>query len=1394
MSSSAFSSRLHALMKKTTHHDKDERFMCCSDLCTALEGVDCPPLEAALQLSLSRALLPLLTDPSVDVQTISVKALGLLTAKISPSHQRDILDRLVQLTLDPANSASRDVYTIGLRICLAHIANATPVNHDLAIRCLAHFTTGLAASPPPPPDVAQAALDVCHALLTSFGSLLPPSSLDPLLDTTLRHLHSDDDPGTHKRLITTLGALTPHLSDRLFNLTMEAMIRGLKEGGEGGGGGAGGRRRGKAIYVYLQGISTISSSAGGRISRHLKEIVEQLERFCVVPGAEGGGQEGEEAADDGQGEGEEDVEQEQEMRVSVYEAVLSAFESLLQRCSVEITPYVSSIASLSLSAARYDPNWAGGTDTDGTTSSWGDTADDGETMTDDDAVEQKRGGKAGGGGGWDDDDDDDGEVDVGGMDDDNEQDDGSWKVRRAALRCLQALITSKPDLFSASYFTAVFDTLMERLKEERDANVQLTVLDTIAAAVRECVVSGKEAGGEGGAALPTSAASSHVHALLLQASLPIPVHTRPSLSVLSEKLPLLFSTTLTPHPRLPLPARRATLSVWKQVVGVMQGGCDLFLPSLLPTLTTDASHPTDVRLRTDALLLLRLTLELHPPHLSQPYLLPISHAAVHCMSLSLLKAKAEALRLASTLFTLHPSPSTIRLLYDAAHAQLIETDVDAEVKEAALACMATLLSLHHADLPPSALSATLPIFHQRLGNEVTRLSALRAITRLTLSPSLPLTPILSATLSSLLTFLRKDNAVLRQETLTTLLALCRTGGARGEGMRDAWTTVVREVEGMIDDRDVYLSTLVMDTIRETLTFHTAAIDADDRLVARLMQLLQSPLLQGGVLASLTSLLTALVRAAKGGSGCSYEALVERLSSVNDKMSSATLMATAQCISAITAEATPAQQRNTVVTSLTVLAPPSSSPSPSPFSTPTQQLALYVLGGIGHSHDLSTINPDAFALVAATLSHPSDGVKQAAAWALGSLTTGNLPLLLPLLLHTLDADAAQLYLTLTSLLTVIQTVSPSSAATAKLADAMAPMLWRLSESGEEGVRAMVSECVGGLTLMDPQALLPQLVERVLHPEAKVREVVITALRHSVPATSSSTSLLTHPSTPTTTTPHTHSQAADGTPSSSQAPSAASLQLLNLLSELSQRLPSFFPLLSDPALPVQKQALLTITSLTHSQPSLLQPLLPQLLPLLYPPLTPVSSHVRVVDLGPFKHRVDDGLPLRQAALTALSTAFSSLHVREEEVREWVQRGVRAGLAGEVGEGVASAVWEEVERLALRYEKVMLTEVDGLVTDMMRSIREQLKMAKESTEAGGGGAAQAAGGGAGAGAGGAGGGGEGAGRARDVLRICVRALLALQRMRGVEGHSAFQEFYARVLKTQMLVQIMQEMKVRT
>jgi len=714
MSSAVLSGKLGALMRKAGHHDKDERFMCLSDIATSLDQPDCPALEPPLITTLARTLLTALNDSSTDVQTIAVKALGLLVRKGGGGGEvKEVVERLSALVVEEGAEDSRDVYVIGMKTIIAHMSSSGgagvstsgasgstggTAGAEMGGKCLLILISGL-QRPTASSSVLLAALDIAHHLLLHFASTLPASTLPAMLDA-LTPLLAHSDPAVPKRAIATLGPLVPMLPDRLVSALMDRIQTHESD-----------------AYTYLHAITTISTHAGSRIRPYLQDVFTQLQRFC---------QPSDELKDGDERTVEsEQLDREREERVmEVYEDVLSAFEALLGKCGGEVNGYVGVIVDICLRMCRYDPNWA--VDPIG-------EADETNDMDED----TKDGG--GGGGGWDD-------EDEGQMEDENENDDNSWKVRRAALRCLQSLITSKPDLFAATYFEPVFDTLIERLKE-RDDNVRLTVLECISVAVKECVVSSKEkdAAAPGSTTFSytsytnsaaTSANSSRIHSLLLQANLPIPVHTRPSLSVLSSKLDTLFSSTLSFHSRQPLDTRRAKLDVWKSVVGVMEGGCDKQLPTLLPTILLDATQ-SHVRLRTDALIVLRLVLELHPAPLLASYVGEVCDVCVDAMAASYLKLKAESLRLAATLLTLTNDKPLMAQLYAAVYAQLLLTDVDAEVKEAALSTMAYLLSTHHSLLPQDAVDSTLPVFNARLGNEVTRLSSLRAITRLTSPSCLP---------------------------------------------------------------------------------------------------------------------------------------------------------------------------------------------------------------------------------------------------------------------------------------------------------------------------------------------------------------------------------------------------------------------------------------------------------------------------------------------------------------------------------------------------------------------------------------------------------------------------------------------------------------------------------
>lgn len=62
-------------------------------------------------------------------------------------------------------------------------------------------------------------------------------------------------------------------------------------------------------------------------------------------------------------------------------------------------------------------------------------------------------------------------------------------------------------------------------------------------------------------------------------------------------------------------------------------------------------------------------------------------------------------------------------------------------------------------------------------------------------------------------------------------------------------------------------------------------------------------------------------------------------------------------------------------------------------------------------------------------------------------------------------------------------------------------------------------------------------------------------------------------------------------------------------------------------MRKAAVQSLSTVAHHKPRLLAGRLPPLLPKLYAQTVVDESLIRIVDLGPFKHRIDDGLELRK-----------------------------------------------------------------------------------------------------------------------------------------------------------------------
>jgi len=71
---------LNALLEKSSHFDKDERYMATNDLCVELQKD--LKIDENMESRICTSILNQLDDKSNDVQSVAVKCLGILLKKV----------------------------------------------------------------------------------------------------------------------------------------------------------------------------------------------------------------------------------------------------------------------------------------------------------------------------------------------------------------------------------------------------------------------------------------------------------------------------------------------------------------------------------------------------------------------------------------------------------------------------------------------------------------------------------------------------------------------------------------------------------------------------------------------------------------------------------------------------------------------------------------------------------------------------------------------------------------------------------------------------------------------------------------------------------------------------------------------------------------------------------------------------------------------------------------------------------------------------------------------------------------------------------------------------------------------------------------------------------------
>ncbi|XP_062521004.1 cullin-associated NEDD8-dissociated protein 1-like isoform X2 [Corticium candelabrum] len=873
--------------------------------------------------------------------------------------------------------------------------------------------------------------------------------------------------------------------------------------------------------TYIQCAAAISRAAGHRMGEYLGRVFPHVVKFCQV-------------------------EDDDELR----EYCIQAFEAFVSRCPKEVTPHVPQIIDICLKLITYDPNYNYDSD------------DEQQTMEIEDNQEEE-------------------ESD----DDYSDDDDMSWKVRRAAAKCLGAVLGSRPELLSELYKT-VSPKLISRFKE-REENVKADIFAAYIVLLQQTK-------------LLTSRAMEED---LSQSEGPIVYLQSQTAQIVQSIHKQMMEKSIK--------TRQGCFSLLTQLVNVLPGVLGDHLGAIVPGIQFSLSDRSSTsNMKIDTLTFLHVLLTNLPSAVFHPHVVDLVPVVVTAVGDSFYKITSEALLVTQQLVrVIRPLESSnsfdfnpfVNSLYESTLARLKAADIDQEVKERAIACMGQILT-NLGDVLSAKLLTCLPIFVDRLRNEITRLAAVKAVSMIASSPlKLNLKEIVSTAIPLLASFLRKNNRALRLATLELLRILISNYGSLMSS--NDFDSVMKELPPLISESDLHVSQLTLNLLTTLGTANKASLyKTPDGVLPAILNLLKSPLLQGGALSALLSFLHQLVLA--GLPGLQFNDILKLLTETvyNPIPMSPTgtsfivhkqaFHSIAKC-SAVLCVARP-EQGIAVVTQLMAEIKNKETPDS------VRLYALLSLGEIGKDFDLSS-QPELLTVIEDSFLHPSEEVKSAASHALGNVSSGNLSKFLPFILQEIEAQPKRQYLLLHSLKEVITRQSSSSASIEAFTphvNSIWTLLFKHCESNEEGTRNVVAECLGKLTLINPSELLPLLQSTLTSASSYARSTVVTAVKFTI----------------------------------SDQPQKIDTMLKSCIGH-------FLETLQDPDLNVRRVALVTFNSAAHNKPILVRDLLHKVLPQLYGETVVRKELIREVEMGPFKHTVDDGLDIRKAAYECMYTLLDS-----------------------------------------------------------------------------------------------------------------------------------------------------------
>jgi cullin-associated NEDD8-dissociated protein 1 len=1019
---------------------------------------------------------------------------------------------------------------------------------------------------------------------------------ESILQVCLKQLNSTSHL-IRKRAGKAIGCLSAVLSDALVLRMTESLLSQIEVA----------TCNKDDTRALIRTMCTICSFIGHRLGQvQIDRILSIFLSFCHPEDARTGDDD-----EDDHDHMEEDNQAAQKYLNEVRESCFNGLESFILKCPSEIQSHLQRIIQVSLAFMKYDPNYAYG--------------DDEEVGDEDFEVDEE----------------DEDEIEEG---EDDEDDDDSWKVRRAAIRTIVAVVESQKHNPSMLWNTMipvrkgkseiVAGALIARFKE-REENCRIDVIDCFTkllhvtvSASSSGVISMVNDSGNSESIVAIDFRGKHA-ANVVKASEKIlsdKGNNRSKTAVLS-----LLSTLC----RVPggIGGEDEVLSIFGHVKALLSGDGGRL----------GSSHATGVNksLKLEALILVRVMLssgQQDPQHLRIGLLKHIFDDLCAAVKEQWYKVIAEALRVLGEIpkvfISLLPSSEDeakqkvenrkIALaLYNAIEPLLAASDVDQEIKECSLVGCANLLTSLHSSLSLEHVNRLLMLLLEKLRNETTRMSAIKTLSAIALTSkknvsgedTLSLSPILSEVISTLATFLKQQNRGLKQSSLEALDLIIASQVRWDSKLREStlFSSMLGDLSGLILDSDLHLSHLSLRVCISTLRVSVDCGEAvKEHVLPRALVLSTSPLLQEPALESLMNLLEQFVVS----DVIDFTELFDLLNgrSNDESLGKQSIVNLSKCIAGIVSATAP-NRRSSVINSMLMQIEDKDNVN-------ARQIVINLLvsGDVGRVSDLG-LNPERANqlknIYLLSFHSQSDEIRHAAAYGLGRVAVGSPTIFLPPLVHALESsDSKTRYLLLVALREFIQChLKENQKSLSQSIPLILPSLLNHTADSEESDRAMVATCLGALTCVEPLLMLQTLHklisdhsaiqstaghvdegDDVSRKNALICSTVLTSIKHAISGKIS-------------------------------------------VADLSPYMPQFLEFVKHEEISVKYASLLMLYTAVHHSPLLVASnIKDSIMPDLYNVFD--LKLTRTVDLGPFKHKVDDALPMRKSAMSIFALCLEKL----------------------------------------------------------------------------------------------------------------------------------------------------------